>query len=287
MANDAESIRGEWIATVSSDMSDQANDAVSIQLSRKKDGKTLEARHKATRWWATVFFMICGFAVFIDPLFCYIYVIDRDNMRISSDPKAMWAYFGLRTTIDVFYFIDIIVFLCGGEGKKFGACCWKQENDQKSTVIEKCYLLRRILVALPIPELFGALWYRLAVQRQIDCWKPHCEVIRGNNCTRIKDFQIPKAINITHLQALCPTNSEDKKVFDFGIYLYALQPNSTCSSNLLQRISQSFWWALRNLSSFGENLQTSMHTLEIYFSIVISISGIALFVVCISATIKG
>ncbi|KAM5555153.1 putative cyclic nucleotide-gated ion channel 10 [Rosa sericea] len=311
-ANDAESIQRQLVLTVSlksSDMSNRANDAVSIQLrnldgsileeeSDKKDGKEPtkeeipEARDKAMRRWAAFFIMICGFAVFIDPLFCYVYVTKRDEMCISSDPKAVWAYFGLRIAIDVFYFIDIILFLCGRKCKKFGACCWKPRNEQNSTeisseqVIKTWYLLRRFLVALPIPELFGALWYRLAIQRQIDCWKPHCEVLRGVNCTEIKDFACGTVWNVTHLQELCPTDSENKKVFDFGIYLYALQSNSTSSSNLPRRISQSFWWALRNLSSFGSNLQTSMHTLEIYFSILISISGMALFLVFLNSRVQ-
>ncbi|KAM5552130.1 hypothetical protein ABKV19_026806 [Rosa sericea] len=321
-------------------MSSRPNEAVSIDLrnlgsdleeeSDKEDEnrptlvEILKERDKATHWWTTFFLMLCAFGVFIDPLFCYIYVIDRDRMRISQDCHLSWAYIGLRMGIDVFYVIDIIIYLRGickkNKGEKFGACCWEPRTYQKSTVISlkqvikrRCSLLPRILVALPIPEglvalayykhfdvvyaifvitpfqytlrvfliygskrwslvkktttgrwlkplldflpfilashIFGALWYRLAVQRQIDCWKPHCPELRGHNCTKINDFYCNgvKDMNTNRLQELCPTNSENKTNFDFGIYLYALQSDSIGSFNLPRRISQSFWWALRNL----------------------------------------
>ncbi|KAL6130951.1 hypothetical protein ACLB2K_069329 [Fragaria x ananassa] len=93
-------------------------------------------------------------------------------------------------------------------------------------------------------------------------------------------------INTTHVQELCPTKDADPKIFDFGIYLYAVQSNVTCSSLLSQKISLSFWWALRNLSSFGSNLYTSKDTLEILFSVVISICGMALFLVYLNARVQ-
>ncbi|PRQ57816.1 putative potassium channel, voltage-dependent, EAG [Rosa chinensis] len=51
-------------------------------------------------------------------------------------------------------------------------------------------------------------------------------------------------------------------------------------------MSQSFWWALRNLSSFGSNLQTSLYTVEIFLSVMISISGMVLFLVYLNARVQ-
>ncbi|KAM5551228.1 hypothetical protein ABKV19_026182, partial [Rosa sericea] len=164
-------------------MSNRANDAVLIQLrnlesdleeeSDKEDGKgptvveILKERGKATHRWITFFLMLCAFAVFIDPLLCYSPVIKRDNMSIYVDINLVWAYIGLRIAIDVFYVIDLIIFLCGickkRKGRKSRACCWKPRIDQKSTVIplkqvikRRCVrllsILPRILVALPIVE---------------------------------------------------------------------------------------------------------------------------------------
>lgn len=139
--------------------------------SDKEDGKgpavveILEARSKATQWWDTFFLALCAFGVFIDPLFCYINVIEEDHMCFSYDSKLVLAYTGLRMAIGIFYFIDIIIFCKKRRVKKDGACCWKPKTDhQKSIVlalkqvIKRWYLLLlpilpSILVALPIPEV--------------------------------------------------------------------------------------------------------------------------------------
>ncbi|XP_040375159.1 putative cyclic nucleotide-gated ion channel 13 isoform X2 [Rosa chinensis] len=252
--------------------------------------------------WNTFFIIVCSFAVFIDPLFCYINVIVEDHMCFIYDMKLLWTYIGLRMVVDVFYAVDIIIYFCGifkrRKGKKLWAC-WKSRNNQKNEVpwkqvIKRWYsmllpILPGILVALPIPELFGALWYRLAVQRQIDCWKPYCKTVPGNRCKKTGNFQCGynyPLVNITLLQELCPTKDENSKVFDLGIYSYALHSNVTNSLNLPRRMSQSFWWALRNLSSFGSNLITSTQLLEIIFSVAISISGMALFLVYLNARVQ-
>ncbi|XP_061993681.1 cyclic nucleotide-gated ion channel 1-like [Rosa rugosa] len=324
----------------------------------------IKARAKGMHKWNTFFIILCAFAVFIDPLFCYINVIEEDHMCFNYDVKLLLSYVGLRMVVDVFYVVDIIIFLCGifkkRKGKKLWAC-WKSRNDQKTVVprkqvIKRWYsallpILPGILVALPVPEvlvlsalkiywdpfyaififtpiqymlrifliygsqrwrlmkktatgrwlkplldflpfvlashLFGALWYRLAVQRQIDCWKPHCETVLRYRCKGIDDFQcVGYPVNSSLLQELCPTKDENSKVFDFGIYFYALHSNLTNSSSLSRRMSQSFWWALRNLSSFGSNLFTSMQILEIIFSVAISISGMALFLVYLNARVQ-
>ncbi|KAK9912689.1 hypothetical protein M0R45_036539 [Rubus argutus] len=158
------------------------------------------------------------------------------------------------------------------------------------------WLLQAIMDFLPFilaSHLFGALWYRLAIQRHIDCWKRHCVILLGDHCksNRSHDFycedRSPPIIgNLSKWDELCPVKEADPEVFDFGIYLYALQSNVTRSTNVARRMSQSFWWALRNLSSFGSNLQTSMNTVEIILSVLISISGMALFLVYLNARVQ-
>ncbi|KAM1155659.1 hypothetical protein ACFX13_027119 [Malus domestica] len=49
---------------------------------------------------------------------------------------------------------------------------------------------------------------------------------------------------------------------------------------------QCFWWGLRNLSSFGSNLETSFDTAQIIFSAVISISGVILFLVYLNSRVQ-
>lgn len=102
-------------------------------------------------------------------------------------------------------------------------------------------------------QLFGALWYRLAVQRQVDCWKTHCDILLTDPCEskRSRDFYCENLSsenhNLSKWDELCPVKEAKPEVFDFGIYLYAFQSNVTGSTNIVRRMSQSFWWALRNL----------------------------------------
>ncbi|XP_024164044.1 cyclic nucleotide-gated ion channel 1 [Rosa chinensis] len=107
-------------------------------------------------------------------------------------------------------------------------------------------------------------------------------------CGTQHNLTYPPEYNISLWDDLCPVNKDaDPKIFDFGIYLYPLQSDVASSSNhLLERVFQSFWWALRNLSSFGSNLTSSMDMLEIFFSILISISGMALFLVYLNARVQ-
>ncbi|KAK9904386.1 hypothetical protein M0R45_000752 [Rubus argutus] len=138
--------------------------------------------------------------------------------------------------------------------------------------------LKPILDFLPFilaSHLFGALWYRLAIQRQQDCWK--------SNYKAFVDCEKP---NISLSETFCPVREENSTTFNFGIYLYALQSNHNGTIPFVQRVSRSFWWALQNLSSFGSNLKTSTLTSEIYFSIMISISGLALFLVYLNARVQ-
>lgn len=111
------------------------------------------------------------------------------------------------------------------------------------------YIISYCSTSSMVFQVFGAMWYYLATQRQMDCWEPHCKTILGYECKTIYDYVCHnnKTVNSTFLQNLCPTNNEDKKVFDFGVYLYAVQSKTTGPFNLPRRVSQSFWWALRNL----------------------------------------
>ncbi|ONH95212.1 hypothetical protein PRUPE_7G057500 [Prunus persica] len=67
-------------------------------------------------------------------------------------------------------------------------------------------------------------------------------------------------LNITHPYYHTPLsfahiNPPDPSIFDFGIFLYALQSNTTRSTSIPRKMFHSFRWGLRNLSSFGSNLR--------------------------------
>ncbi|CAN6699287.1 unnamed protein product [Malus baccata var. baccata] len=113
---------------------------------------------------------------------------------------------------------------------------WLERRANVETVPRR--FLKAILDFVPFiiaSHLYGSLWYFFAVVQHITCGGKE-------NC-------------------------------DYGIYKYA---KSVLTSRYLPRkILHCSWWGLRNLSSFGSNLETSFDTIQIIFSVVISISGVS------------
>ncbi|PRQ58947.1 putative Ion transport domain-containing protein [Rosa chinensis] len=126
-------------------------------------------------------------------------------------------------------------------------------------------------------HVFGAFWYFFAVQRMITCWQYAC---RSDNECKPSTFEChdhPTSRNITLLNVACPISPANEDVYDFGIFLDALQSGIAGSKDYLQKLTNCFWWGLRNLSSLGSNLEPSTNTWENLFAVSISIIGLLLF----------
>ncbi|XP_062074789.1 cyclic nucleotide-gated ion channel 1-like [Humulus lupulus] len=83
--------------------------------------------------------------------------------------------------------------------------------------------------------------------------------------------------NFTKLNQYCPVNPPNTDIFDFGIFSQAIESRIVCKTDFTKKLFPSFWWGLRNLSSFGQNLDTTSNVQENVFAIVISILGLLLF----------
>ncbi|KAK9910876.1 hypothetical protein M0R45_034813 [Rubus argutus] len=250
--------------------------------SEKKDGvlltatsarlleETLNAHHRIKRMWNTFFVLACCFAVFIDPLFCYIEVIDEDKNGIHEDKNLMVAYLFLRLIADVVYMIDTIISSLGIIFKKrekiakpFRAC-WRtisgdqtivvhprsppaKENQSISARIHKLLpLLPRILVVLPILEIVIISWY-------LDN--------KGDNDWDIDDaFYITIPIQYTLRIYDIYASLKKRLVMNTGIQR-CLKP----ILDFLPFILASHLFAA--LCSYGSNLNTSSLPSEIYFSV--------------------
>lgn len=127
-------------------------------------------------------------------------------------------------------------------------------------------------------HVLGAFWYLFSIERETTCWQRACQ----KNATCIKaelycDDHHGLSTITTFLNASCPIQNPDKKLFDFGIFLDALQSGVVGSMDFPQKFFYCFWWGLKNLSSLGQNLATSTFVWEIFFAIFISIAGLVLF----------
>ncbi|XP_021807686.1 cyclic nucleotide-gated ion channel 1-like [Prunus avium] len=124
--------------------------------------------------------------------------------------------------------------------------------------------------------VIGALWYIFAIQREIACWQYACQSENGcePNTFRCDDTSVS---NVTVLNELCPINPPNATLFNFGIFVHALQYSVIQSTKFSERFLNCFWWGLRHLSSFGQNLETSTYAWENLFAVFISIIGLLLF----------
>lgn len=134
-------------------------------------------------------------------------------------------------------------------------------------------------------HVLGAIWYFFAIQRETACWVYACQ---GENGCEPSTFDCDNKVfrNITRLNYLCPKNPPNATLFDYGIFLDALQSGMLESTDFPQKLLQCFWWGLQNLSSFGQNLQPSPYALENLFTVSISISGMLLFLIYLNANLQ-
>ncbi|KAF3448010.1 hypothetical protein FNV43_RR08718 [Rhamnella rubrinervis] len=129
-------------------------------------------------------------------------------------------------------------------------------------------------------HVFGAFWYFFSVQRETTCWLQACAKT-GANCANStlncdggpRDIQL--LINSCPIRTKNTTDTLD--FFDFGIFLDALESNIVASYDFPQKLVHCFWWGMRNLSSLGQNLETSTNIKENMFAASISMSGLLLF----------
>ncbi|CAN0901847.1 Cyclic nucleotide-gated ion channel 1 [Linum grandiflorum] len=116
--------------------------------------------------------------------------------------------------------------------------------------------------------------FQFRTERLTVCWKKACDKI---SCDRAMLYCDGLGGNKTFFNASCPVTPENPDVFNFGIFLDALQSGVVQSHDFPKKLFYCFWWGLRNLSSLGQNLATSTFVWEICFSVAISIFGLVLF----------
>lgn len=133
-----------------------------------------------------------------------------------------------------------------------------------------------LLLYMLASHVLGAFWYLFSIERESVCWKKACDNHTG--CVRDMLYCGNQAgVNKTFLDDICPVQNPNTTVFNFGIFLDALQSGVVASNDFPRKLFFCFWWGLRNLSSLGQNLETSTFVPEILFAVAISIFGLVLF----------
>ncbi|XP_059450223.1 cyclic nucleotide-gated ion channel 1-like [Corylus avellana] len=154
---------------------------------------------------------------------------------------------------------------------------WRNLIESSRELARRVWIKAAFYIFLYIlaSHVLGAFWYFFSIERETACWHIACENHIG--CMP-SSFKCGRNLgNYSFLDDDCPVQTSSTTLVDFGIFLEALQSGTVSSTNILSKIVHCFWWGLRNLSSLGQNLQTSTYFWENCFSVFISIFGLLLF----------
>lgn len=132
-------------------------------------------------------------------------------------------------------------------------------------------------------HVVGSCWYLLSTERQEECWRKVCSLQESEcnywflDCNSLQDPHRAAWFKSSNISTLCDPSGD---FFQFGIYADALS-SGVASLKFFNKFFYCLWWGMRNLSSLGQNLSTSMCVGEINFAIIIAILGLVLFALLI------
>ncbi|KAA0035134.1 hypothetical protein IC582_003737 [Cucumis melo] len=139
-----------------------------------------------------------------------------------------------------------------------------------------------LLLYMLASHVLGATWYLLSVDRYTSCWKSFCRKKEYNplecnltffDCDTFNSNARKTWANSTLVFGKCGTDGGD---FKYGIFENAMSKN-VVSSNFIEKYFYCLWWGLQNLSSYGQNLETTTFIGETLFAVLIAILGLVLF----------
>ncbi|XP_035542485.1 cyclic nucleotide-gated ion channel 1-like [Juglans regia] len=137
-----------------------------------------------------------------------------------------------------------------------------------------------LFLYLVASHVLGAFWYFFSIERETTCWHVACEPHQTDIGCIETSFNCDAGFgNHTILNDYCSLEKKTNTTlsFDFGIFQDARQSGILASMDFPRKTMFCFWWGLRNLSSLGQNLETSSDYWENCFTVLISVFGLLLF----------
>ncbi|XP_020208489.1 cyclic nucleotide-gated ion channel 18 [Cajanus cajan] len=143
-----------------------------------------------------------------------------------------------------------------------------------------------LVLYLLASHVTGATWYLSSIGRQFNCWKTQCQQENRSHtlscfssyldCNSVDLPDRQYWLNITRVISRCDAKTKINVKYKFGMFAEAFL-NDVVSSSFKERYFYCFWWGLRNLSSYGQNLDTTTYLPETFFCIILCIAGLVLF----------
>ncbi|XP_057526255.1 cyclic nucleotide-gated ion channel 18 [Amaranthus tricolor] len=141
-----------------------------------------------------------------------------------------------------------------------------------------------LLLYMLASHVLGSIWYTAAITRQYSCWRSQCNEEKKRfpaclpkylDCSTIADVDRQYWLNNTNLVINCDPRNDDAS-FKFGMFAEAFT-SGVGSSKFVRKYLYCLWFGLKNLSSYGQNLETTTFIGETVFAICVCIGGLFLF----------
>ncbi|XWS73182.1 hypothetical protein CRYUN_Cryun02cG0104200 [Craigia yunnanensis] len=240
--------------------------------------------------WNWVFIISCLVVLFIDPFYFYLPAVGGDitSSCVKTDTSLRIVVTCFRTIADSFYLLHIIIKFRTGyvapnpTTRVFGTGELVMDPKKIAQRYLRSDFFIDLIATLPLPQVVGAAWYLLSVDRYTSCWKKLCKKefapVRCSlyylDCDTFGHNDRKMWANGTDVFKNCdPRNDID---FHYGIFESAVKKN-VVSTGFLEKYFYCLLWGLQQLSSYGQNLSTSRFIGETLFAILIAILGLVLF----------
>ncbi|MBA0630304.1 hypothetical protein Godav_002418 [Gossypium davidsonii] len=146
-----------------------------------------------------------------------------------------------------------------------------------------------LLLYVLASHVLGAIWYLCSIARQFSCWKEECAkenalkviacIPSFLDCNSLVKPEREYWANVTNVLNNCDASNEETD-FKFGMFAAAFTTD-VASKNFVIKYLYCLWWGIRNLSSYGQNLETTIYIWENVFAIAICLLGLVLFALLI------
>ncbi|XP_057536847.1 cyclic nucleotide-gated ion channel 17-like isoform X2 [Amaranthus tricolor] len=138
-----------------------------------------------------------------------------------------------------------------------------------------------LLLYILASHVLGAAWYLLSIERYTHCWKSNCRQEKGPpKCVlHFLDcdiFNSPARVAWANTTSVFSNCDPKQSSIPYGIFEDAVK-KSVVSTNFIRKYFYCLWWGLQQLSSYGQNLDTTTFIGETSFAILIAIVGLVLF----------
>ncbi|KAL2340879.1 hypothetical protein Fmac_008819 [Flemingia macrophylla] len=249
----------------------------------------LDPRSNFVARWNRIFLYVCIAALFLDPLYFY-FPVTGDQACMRTDIILGVFVTISRTVADLFFifhmFLKFRTAFVSPNSSVYGRKDLVTDPHQIATRYLKSNFIIDLLATLPLPQVLGASWYVSSIQRQYECWRINCKKEMNKthspscnlsflDCSTLLQHERQAWFRRTRLLANCDALN-NKNHFQFGMFADALTDHVS-ASHFFQKYFYCLWWGLKNLSSYGQNLQTSTYSGETLFSSFICIAGLILF----------